>query len=401
VKIQAAVLYRKGEKFKIEPVTLDEPKAGEVLVKIVASGICLTDIHVQNQEYLFPLPAVLGHEDAGIAEKAGEGVSTVKPGDHVVLGYAYCGKCQPCLTGAPFSTRLHYHGRELSVFFGQSSFGTYAVVNVNNVVKVDRKLDLRMLGPLGCGIQTGSGTILNHFQPEAGSSIAVFGAGAVGLSAVMASKVVKCGIIIATDIHDNRLELAQELGATHVMNPRKVDVVAEIKHITNPWDKIRERAFDDTIPAVPFCKYTMKCKIGARALERIPIVKSAFDFYGEKWGLQNAINEKFSTTVKRTATDKDILPYSIPLRIADMQFFIDGKAIHDTSQGTAERIDNGNVGIQEIYPRGDLPETFNLQIVIRQIDNQRGKWSLMVPVSRQYTDAATKVVLPMKAVTVG
>ncbi|OPX87837.1 MAG: Aryl-alcohol dehydrogenase [Pelotomaculum sp. PtaB.Bin104] len=249
MEIQAAVLYRKREKFKIAPVTLDEPKAGEVLVKIVASGICLTDIHVQNQEYWFPLPAVLGHEGAGIVEKAGEGVSAVKPGDHFVLGYAYCGKCQPCLTGAPFaceiydelnfggrmadgSTRLHQHGRELSVFFGQSSFGTYAVVNVNNVVKVDRELDLRLLGPLGCGVQTGSGTVLNHFQPEAGSSIAVFGAGAVGLSAVMASKVANCRMIIATDIHDNRLELAQDLGATHVMNPRKVDVVAEIKRIT-------------------------------------------------------------------------------------------------------------------------------------------------------------------------
>lgn len=179
----------------------------------------------------------------------GEGVSTVKPGDPVVLGYAYCGKCHSCLTGAPFecerydelnfggrmadgSTRLHHQGHELSVFFGQSSFGTYAVVNVNNVVKVDREVDLTLLGPLGCGIQTGSGTILNHFQPKAGSSIAIFGAGAVGLSAVMASKIANCGIIIATDIHDKRLELAQELGATHVMNPRKVDVVAEIKALT-------------------------------------------------------------------------------------------------------------------------------------------------------------------------
>ncbi|MDF9408387.1 alcohol dehydrogenase catalytic domain-containing protein [Pelotomaculum isophthalicicum JI] len=102
MEIQAAALYSKGEKFKIEPVTLDEPKAGEVLVKIVASGICPTDIHVQNQEYWFPLPAVLGYEGAGIVEKAGEGVSAVKPDDHVVLGYAYCGKCQPCLTGAPY-----------------------------------------------------------------------------------------------------------------------------------------------------------------------------------------------------------------------------------------------------------------------------------------------------------
>lgn len=249
VEIQAAVLHRKGEKFKIEPVTLDQPKAGEVLVKIVASGICLTDIHVQNQEYWFPLPAVLGHEGSGIVERVGEGVAAVIPGDPVVLGYAYCGKCRPCLTGAPFacarndelnfggrmadgSTRLHQGGCELSVFFGQSSFATHAVVNANNIVKVDRSLDLKLLAPLGCGIQTGSGTVLNHFQPQAGAGIAVFGAGAVGLSAVMAAKVAGCGMIIATDIHQNRLELARELGATHVMNSRKVDVAAEIKRIT-------------------------------------------------------------------------------------------------------------------------------------------------------------------------
>ncbi|OPY58731.1 MAG: Aryl-alcohol dehydrogenase [Pelotomaculum sp. PtaU1.Bin035] len=110
MEIQAAVIYHKGEKFKIEPVTLDEPKAGEVLVKMAASGICLTDIHVQNQEYFFPLPAVLGHEGSGIVEKVGEGVSTVKPGDPVVLGYAYCGKCQACLSGAPFECeRLILH----------------------------------------------------------------------------------------------------------------------------------------------------------------------------------------------------------------------------------------------------------------------------------------------------
>ncbi|KPU43164.1 aryl-alcohol dehydrogenase [Oxobacter pfennigii] len=250
MEIQAAVLHNHGEKFNIETVTLDEPKADEVLVKIIASGICLTDIHIQHQEYYFPLPAVLGHEGAGIVEKVGEGVSGVKPGDHVVLGYAYCGECQPCLNNTPYkcdiydelnfggrmidgTTRLHHHNDDLSVLFGQSSFAAYAVVNINNIVKVDDDLDLKYLGPLGCGIQTGSGTIFNYFKAQAGSSIAVFGAGAVGLSAVMAAKAANCGIIIAVDIHDNRLELARELGATHVLNSRKVDVEAEIKRITN------------------------------------------------------------------------------------------------------------------------------------------------------------------------
>ncbi|MDF9408350.1 MAG: hypothetical protein A4E52_01741 [Pelotomaculum sp. PtaB.Bin013] len=223
-----------------------------------------------------------------------------------------------------------------------------------------------------------------------------------------------------------------------------------------PWDKIRERAFDDTIPAVPFRKNTMKCKIGysiaamvviggllimsgfispviAKALEQIPIVKSVFNFYGEKWGLQTAINEKFSTTVQNTATDKDIsvtitdvlydqgrivigytvttsrpnlylkdtLPYSIPLPIAEMHFFINGKAIHDTMQGTAERIDNGNVWIVNIYHHGELPESFNLQIAIYQIGDQYGEWLFTVPVSRHYTDEATRTFLPMKTWMIG
>ncbi len=222
-----------------------------------------------------------------------------------------------------------------------------------------------------------------------------------------------------------------------------------------PWDKIRERAFDDTIPAVPFRKYTIKRKISysfaamvvigglllvsgfispviAGALERIPVINAVFNFVEDR-GIQNAINKGFSTKVNRTATDKDISvtitevlydqgrldigytvttsrpdlylkdvwPYSIPLLIADMQLFINGKAINNTRQGTAKRIENGNVGLVEIYPRGDLPETFNLQIVIHQIDAQLGKWSLTVPVSRQDTDAATRIFSPMKTEAIG
>ncbi len=249
MEVQAAVLHHKGEDFKVEQITLDGPKAGEVLVRIVASGICSTDIHVQHQEYSFPLPAVLGHEGSGIVEKVGTGVEVVSPGDHVVLGYAFCGKCRPCRSGTPFdcdrygelnfggrmadgSTRLHQHRRDLAVFFGQSSFSAYTVVNENNIVRVDRELDLRLLGPLGCGVQTGAGTVLNHFRAEAGSRIAVFGAGAVGLSAVMAAKVAGCAVIVATDVHDHRLALATELGATHVLNARTVDVAAAIKRLT-------------------------------------------------------------------------------------------------------------------------------------------------------------------------
>lgn len=250
MQIKAAVTNSKGEEFHIETIQLDEPQTGEVLIRIVASGICHTDMVARDQEIPVRLPAVLGHEGAGIVEKVGNGVTEVQPGDHVVLGFAHCGKCRTCLSGRPFACerflelnfagimedgtqRLHRHEEGLSVFFGQSSFSTYAVVSERNVVKVDKDVDLALLGPLGCGIQTGSGTVMNRLQPEAGSSIAIFGTGAVGLSAIMAAKVVGCGTIVAIDIHDHRLELAMELGATHTVNARHANPVEEIKKITN------------------------------------------------------------------------------------------------------------------------------------------------------------------------
>jgi aryl-alcohol dehydrogenase len=248
MEILAAVVHHADDDFQIEPVTLAEPRAEEVLVRIVACGVCHTDIHVQHQHYAFPFPAVLGHEGAGIVERVGPGVTRVSPGDPVLLGYAYCGRCLPCLDGRPFAcqgfyelnfggrladgtTRLQQNGRELSVFFGQSSFATHAVVHVNNLVKVDKGLDLRVLAPLGCGVQTGAGTVLNVFAPDPGASVAVLGAGAVGLSAVMAARLAGCGVIIAADIHAHRLQLARELGATHAFHARQVDVVDEIRRL--------------------------------------------------------------------------------------------------------------------------------------------------------------------------
>lgn len=198
---------------------------------------------------LTPFPAVLGHEGSGIVEKFDEKVKDLQTGDHVVLSYASCGHCESCLKGHPGTChrfmelnfegkmedqthRLHHHNHGVSTFFGQSSFGTYAIAHENNVVKVSKEVDLALLGPLGCGIQTGSGTVLNRLKPSFGESIVVFGAEAVGLSAVMAAKIAGCKHIIAVDVHDNRLELAKDLGATLTLNGKNVDVVAEIKKAT-------------------------------------------------------------------------------------------------------------------------------------------------------------------------
>lgn len=245
MKIEAAVTHAKGAPFSMEQVTLSGPGPGEVLVRVVATGVCHTDA-VGRDLAVSPYPVVLGHEGAGVVEQVGDGVTSLASGDHVVMSFAHCGRCSNCLTGHPTvcelfnqlnfggrmeddTARLHQGDTELSTFFGQSSFGTYAVAHERNVVRVDKDVDLALLGPLGCGIQTGAGTVLNRLKPEFGSSIAIYGCGAVGLSAVMAAKIAGCPMIFAVDVHDNRLELARELGATHAYNGKKVDVVAEIK----------------------------------------------------------------------------------------------------------------------------------------------------------------------------
>ncbi len=245
MQIHAAVTHDKGKDFVLEEVSLSAPKAGEVLVKVVATGVCHTDA-VARDLGISPYPIVLGHEGAGIVEKVGENVTSVAPGDHVVMSFAHCGQCENCLTGHPTvcerfnelnfggrmedeTYRLHQGDTALGTFFGQSSFGTHVIAHERNVVKVDKDVDLSLLGPLGCGIQTGAGTVLNRLKPAFGTSIAIYGCGAVGLSAVMAAKIANCLQIFAVDVHDSRLQLAKELGATHVFNGKQVDVVKEIK----------------------------------------------------------------------------------------------------------------------------------------------------------------------------
>src|SRR5690554_2598505 len=243
MKIQAAVTRAQGEEFALEEVSLSAPKANEVLIKVVATGVCHTDA-VARDLGISPYPIVLGHEGSGVVEQIGENVTSLAPGDHVVMSFAHCGQCENCLTGHPTvcsrfnelnfggrmeddTYRLHQGDTELGTFFGQSSFGTYVVAHERNVVKVDKDVDLALLGPLGCGIQTGAGTVLNRLKPAFGTSIAIYGCGAVGLSAIMAARIAGCQQIFAIDVHDSRLQLARELGATHTLNGKQVDVVKE------------------------------------------------------------------------------------------------------------------------------------------------------------------------------
>ena len=251
LEITAAVLRTFGAPFELEQIRIDPPRPGELLVRIVAVGICHADAHVHAGLLPIPLPAVLGHEGAGIVEAVGEGVAKVEPGDHVVLTFASCGLCTGCLCGKPTtcdqsftlnfscsrpdgSHALHdAMGSITDRFFAQSSFATYAIATERNVVKVSKEAPLALLGPLGCGVQTGAGSVLNTFQMQAGETIAVFGAGSVGLSAVMAAKLCGAATVIAIDVVPSRLELARELGATHLVNGGE-RALADIREISGP-----------------------------------------------------------------------------------------------------------------------------------------------------------------------
>ncbi len=241
MKIRAAVLDQPHQPFHVQDIEMNqELRPLEVLVKIIATGLCHTDLSVRDQHIPVPFPVIVGHEGAGIVQDIGSGVTTIKKGDRVLLAPASCGKCMNCLSGHPsYCVNLYvlnmpgprndgshpYHDQQgngvSGFFFGQSSFGTYSLTTENSVVKVDSDVPLEIMGPLGCGMQTGAGTVLNVLRPNAGESLVVFGVGPVGLAAIMAAKAAGCTTIVAVDIHENRLALALNLGATHIINSKE------------------------------------------------------------------------------------------------------------------------------------------------------------------------------------
>jgi S-(hydroxymethyl)glutathione dehydrogenase/alcohol dehydrogenase len=251
MKMKAAILEELNKPLTIEQVELDEPKDKEVLVKLVATGVCHTDIHCIKGDLATSPPVVLGHEGAGIVEKVGNAVTTVQPGDKVVLTVApYCGKCPACMMGVPTSCENYpvtammmgsmpdgtkrlkrKNGEELSHFMAQSSFAEYAIVDESAAVKVREDAPLDVVCLLGCGVSTGIGAVINTARVKAGSSVAVFGCGGVGLATIMAAKLVGARQIIAVDMLDKKLEFARELGATDLVNASQDDPVAKIAEI--------------------------------------------------------------------------------------------------------------------------------------------------------------------------
>lgn len=247
--IRAAVFRDINLKPVIESLQMSGPGDGEVLVKLVAAGVCHTDLKTATTEGRSPRPVVLGHEGAGIVEEVGPGVTDLAKGDHVVMTVSWCGACPTCLDGVPTlcytndnfgCTRedgsFYLEGESGPVhgdFFNQSSFATHAIGRRTGIIKVRQDAPLEILGPLGCGIQTGAGAVLNAFQIQPGQSIAVFGAGSLGLSAVMAAKLAGAGPIFAIDVHPNRVQLAAELGADHVIRAEGGSVKDQILAVAN------------------------------------------------------------------------------------------------------------------------------------------------------------------------
>jgi len=265
MQIDAAVLRDAAGPYTIERVELSEPGPDEVLVRIVGAGMCHTD--VLPRAHMVAPPVVTGHEGSGVVEAVGSAVTGVTVGDHVVLSFDSCRECVNCRSGQPaycdtFMFR-NLTGRRLdgstsiedssgtpvsSRWFGQSSFASHCIATERNVVVVDRDLPLELLGPLGCGIQTGAGSVLEAMKVTPGSSLVVFGAGAVGLAAVMAGVVAGATTIIAVDLHDHRLALSVELGATHTLRGDDPNLVGAIQGITGGGAQF---SFDTTgVPAV-------------------------------------------------------------------------------------------------------------------------------------------------------
>jgi aryl-alcohol dehydrogenase len=250
MRIRAAVTRTPHSPQSIERLNLAGPRDLEILVRVVATGVCHTDIAMRDQVFPVPQPIVLGHEGAGVVEKIGSAVSKVKIGDHVVMTYNSCGVCESCLENQP--TYCHdFFGRNFAGsrpdgtsplskraerihgnFFGQSSFATYAICHERNVVRIAKDVPLERMGPLACGVQTGAGAVINSLRVGPGKSIVIFGTGSVGLSAVMAAKIVGATTIIAVDLNPERLNLAKKLGATHTIREDREDAVKFVIGIT-------------------------------------------------------------------------------------------------------------------------------------------------------------------------
>ncbi len=250
MKARAAVLFEPGQQLSIREVDVPDPRTGEVLVHMAAGGVCHSDLHVMKGDLSAPLPAILGHEGSGVVAEVGSGVTSVGPGDHVVpLWRLSCGECEFCSRGRPAlcttgteirqtgrlpggGTGFTLDGKEIKRFGGVSTFAEYSVIPEKALLKIPDAIPLDRAALFGCAVVTGFGAVVNAAKVVPGSSVAVFGAGGVGLNVVQSAALAGAGKIIAVDLRDNKLEYARRFGATHTVNASTVDPVEQIRSLT-------------------------------------------------------------------------------------------------------------------------------------------------------------------------
>jgi S-(hydroxymethyl)glutathione dehydrogenase/alcohol dehydrogenase len=247
-KCKAVVVREVNKPVVVEEITVEAPRADEVMIKLAACGVCHSDLSATNGTILFPLPVILGHEGAGVVVEVGAGVTDIAVGDHVVSSFvSMCGKCRYCVTGRPYlcdqsaktaftlpdgTVRTHdKDGKPLNVFTGCGVMAEYATLHKDSVVKIEAGVPLDRAAIVSCGVMTGVGAAFNTAKVEPGSICIVFGAGGVGLSAIQGCLLAGAAQIVAVDIADNKLELARQFGATHVLNSKSVE---------NPVKALRE-----------------------------------------------------------------------------------------------------------------------------------------------------------------
>lgn len=245
--MKAAVLYEFDAPLVVEDVELDPPKSGEVLVRMAASGVCHSDLHVVQGIHPTSLPVILGHEGAGIVEEVGPGVQHVAPGDHVMLTWLpYCGHCRQCARGRPNlcenvawydatlqdgTCRFHRDGERIH-HYNTSSFAERSVIPAQTAIPVDSSLPLAELALMGCAVMTGVGAVLNTARVRPGDSVAVVGCGGVGLNVIQGAAIAGAEPIVALDVVDEKLDLARELGATHGVNARWDNAAGAVRDLS-------------------------------------------------------------------------------------------------------------------------------------------------------------------------
>ncbi len=250
MKSKAAVLFGVGQPFEIREVDVQDPQAGEVRLEMAAGGVCHSDLHIKDGHLSAPLPAILGHEGAGVVDAVGAGVTSVEPGDHVIpLWRLSCGECEYCTGGRPAlcaagteirwsgrlqdgTSRFSLDGREIKHFAGVSSFSNYTVVPEGSLLKIPRDIPLERAALLGCAVITGVGAVVHQARVQPGSDVAVFGTGGVGLNVVQGAQLAGANKIIAVDLLQSRLDYARDFGATHCINPADGDAVEKIRELT-------------------------------------------------------------------------------------------------------------------------------------------------------------------------